>query len=249
MLKSKKLKKFQNISHGFFNSSGGVSSGIYRSLNCGIYSQDNKRNVQKNLKYVSKKIGIKKKIVLLYQEHGNNIHNLNKISKKKLVGDGLITGTRGIAIGILTADCAPILFFDPKKNIIGAVHAGWKGAYKKIVKKMISCFKKKGSKLNNIFAVIGPCISQNSYDVKGDFKTKFLNQKPTNKKYFKKVNNKIFFDLKDFIFGQIKNCGINNIEIIKKNTFNPKNNFFSARRSLKKKIDDYGRNISIIMIK
>ena len=212
-------------------------------------SNDSKKNVLKNLKIVSKKIGAKKKIVLLNQLHSSKIYFINKLSKRKLLGDGLVTNTRGIAIGILTADCAPILFFDSKKKIIGAVHSGWRGAYKKIAKKMIHYFKKKGSRLSDICAVIGPCISQNNYEIKNDFKAKFLKQSVKNKKYFKINKNKIFFDLKGYIFRQIKNAGINNIEIIKKDTFNPKNNFFSARRSLKKKINDYGRNISIIMIK
>ena len=249
MIKSKKLQKFKNIKHGFFNNLGGVSSGVYKSLNCGIGSHDKKKNVIKNLKIVSEKIGIKKKLILLHQLHSNKIYFINKISKKKLLGDGLITNTRGLAIGILTADCAPILFFDYKKNIIGAAHSGWKGAYKKIVKKMINYFKKKGCKLNNILAVVGPCISQKNYEVKDDFKSKFLKQNHESKKHFKIIKNKIFFDLKGYIFKQLKNSGINNIEVIKKDTFNPKNNFFSARRSLKKKINDYGRNISIIMIK
>ncbi len=249
MIKSKKLKKFNNIKHGFFNNKGGVSSGIYKSLNCGIGSDDNKKDVLKNLKIVSEKIDIKKKLILLNQLHSNKIYFVNKIPKKKLSGDGLISNARNIAIGILTADCAPIFFFDPKKNIIGAAHAGWKGAYKKIGKKMINYFIRKGSKLNNIFAVIGPCISQKNYEIKNDFKKKFLKQNPKNEKHFKIIKNKIYFDLKGYIFRQLKNAGINNIEIIKKDTFNPKNNFFSARRSLKKKINDYGRNISIIMIK
>ena len=114
---------------------------------------------------------------------------------------------------------------------------------------MINFFKKKGSNLNDIMAVIGPCISQNNYEIKNDFKAKFLKQSSSNKKHFKIIKNKIFFDLKGYIFRQIKKAGINNIEIIKKDTFNTKNNFFSARRSLSKKINDYGRNISIIMIK
>ena len=163
MIKSKNLKKFNNISHGFFNNVGGVSSGIYKSLNCGIGSYDRKKNVVKNLKIVSKKIGVKKKIILLHQLHSKKIFFVNKVSKKNLFGDGLITNTKKLAIGILTADCAPILFFEPKKNIIGAIHAGWKGAHKKIGKKMINYFKKRGSKLNDIFAVIGPCISQNHF--------------------------------------------------------------------------------------
>ena len=114
---------------------------------------------------------------------------------------------------------------------------------------IINCFKKRGSKLNDIYAVVGPCISQDNYEIKDDFKIRFIKQDPKNKKYFKSAKNKIYFDLKGYIFRQLKNAGINNIEIIKKDTFNPKNNFFSARRSLKKKINDYGRNISIIMIK
>ena len=153
MIKSKKLEKFNNINHAFFDSKGGVSSGIYKSLNCGIGSNDKIKKVNKNLKIVSKKIGVKKKIILLNQIHSNKIFFINKIPKKKLLGDGLITNTKNLAIGILTADCAPILLFDPKKNIIGAFHAGWKGAYKMIGKKMINYFKKRGSKLNDIFAV------------------------------------------------------------------------------------------------
>ena len=249
MIKSKNLKKFNNISHGFFNNVGGVSSGIYKSLNCGIGSYDRKKNVVKNLKIVSKKIGVKKKIILLHQLHSKKIFFVNKVSKKNLFGDGLITNTKKLAIGILTADCAPILLFDNKKNIIGAAHAGWKGAYKKIGKKMVDYFKKKGSKVSNIFAVIGPCISQKNYEVKNDFKQKFLNQGPENMNHFKIIKNKIYFDLRGYIFRQLKNAGINNIEIIKKDTFDRKNKFFSARRSLKNKINDYGRNISIIMIK
>ena len=249
MIKSKKLKKFKIINHGFFNSLGGVSSGIYKSLNCGFGSKDKKKNILNNIKIVSKKIGFKKNLVLLNQIHSNKVYFLNKLPRNKLVGDGLITSSKGLAIGILTADCAPIIFFDPKRNIIGAVHVGWKGAYKKISNKMISCFKKKGSKVNDLYAVIGPCISQNSYEVKEDFKKKFLDQSLINKRQFKQKKNKIYFDLRGYIFQQLKNIGIKNIEIIKKDTFYSKNNFFSARRCLKNKINDYGRNISIIMIK
>jgi len=249
LIKSIKLKSFYNIKYGFFNNRGGVSSGIYKSLNCGIGSNDKKKNVIKNLQIVSKKIGTKKKLILLHQIHSNKIFFVNKISKKKLFGDGLITNARNLAIGVLTADCAPILFFESKKNIIGVAHAGWRGAYKKIGLKMINYFKKKGGKLNDIFAVIGPCISQNNYEIKNDFRTKFLKQSSKNKKHFKIIKSKMYFDLKGYIFEQLKNAGLKNIEIIKKDTFKPKNNFFSARRSMKNNINDYGRNISIIMIK
>ena len=227
-----------------------MSSGIYKSLNCGPGSFDKSNLISTNLKLVLRKLkSNQKKLVLLHQVHSNKIFFINKQVKKKLIGDGLLTKNKNLAIGILTADCCPILFYDPKKNIIGAVHAGWKGAFKNIGVKMASEFKKKGTKLEDLYVAIGPTISQNSYEVKKDFKYRFLRQKLSNRKFFKIKRNKIYFDLVGYIYNQMKKSGIKNIEIIKKDTFNPKNNFFSARRSLKNNFDDYGRNISIIMIK
>ena len=250
MIRSKNLRKFKQLKHGFFNSKGGVSKGIYKSLNCGPGSFDKSNLISANLKLVLRKLkSTQKKLVLLHQVHSNKIFFISKKVKKKLIGDGLLTKNKNLAIGILTADCCPILFYDPKKSIIGAVHAGWKGAFKNIGGKMVSEFKKKGTKLEDLYVAIGPTISQNSYEVKKDFKYRFLKQKLSNRKFFKMKRNKIYFDLVGYIYNQMKKSGIKNIEIIKKDTFNPKNNFFSARRSLKNNFDDYGRNISIIMIK
>ena len=249
MIYSKKLRQFKNISHSFFDSTGGCSNGIYKSLNCGYGSNDKKINVSKNLKIVSKKIGCKSSnLVFLNQVHSNKFYFIKKKTKKKLKGDGLITNKRGLAIAILTADCAPILFYDNKKKIIGAAHAGWRGAYKKIIVKITKYLLKKGSNLNNLYFVIGPSIAQKNYEIGKEFKKKFIEQRKNNKKYFKNIKNKIFFSLSDYIKGQLEDLGIKNIEIIKKDTYNRKNNFFSSRRS-KKNNHDYGRNISIIMIK
>ena len=252
MIVSKKLKKFNNIKHGFFNRTGGVSLGIYKSLNCGIGSHDKKKNVLKNLKIVSKKIGCsQKKLVLLHQTHSNKfsfIDNNYKFYKKKIRADALITNVKNVAIGILTADCAPILFYDAKKKTIGAIHAGWRGAYKKIILIIVKYLLKKGSDLNSLYFVIGPTIAQKNYEVGTEFKKKFLKQDIKNKKYFKYKKNRIYFSLNDYIKGQLKGLKIKNIEIIKKDTYNQKNNFFSSRRS-KKNNHDYGRNISVIMIK
>ncbi len=250
MIKSKILNQFKNIEHGFFNRKGEISRNIYKSLNCGPGSFDKKINIKKNLNIVLNKIKYKKKnLILLNQMHSNKFYYLKKNPKKRLKGDGILTNYRQLALGILTADCAPILFYDPKKKIIGAAHVGWRGAYKRITKKIINFYLKNGSSLKDIYIVIGPCISQRNYEVKNDFKKKFFKQNSNNKKYFKSKANKIFFSLKDYIVGQLTEFGIKNIEIIKKDTFNVKNNFFSARRSLKNKNADYGRNISIIMIK
>ena len=252
MILSNRLKKFNNIKHGFFNRKGGVSSGIYHSLNCGIGSNDKKKNVLKNLKIVSKKIGCsQKKLVLLHQKHSNKfifIGKNYKFNKKRIKADALITNVKNVAISILTADCAPILFYDSKNKIIGAVHAGWRGAYKKIILKIVKYLLKKGSNLNSLYFVIGPSIAQKNYEVGTKFKKRFLKQDVKNKKYFKNVKKRIFFSLNDYIKGQLQSLKIKHIEIIKKDTYNRKNNFFSSRRSKKNNLD-YGRNISVIMIK
>ena len=217
MIKSKLLTKYKYISHGFFNSSGGYSQGIYKSLNCGLGSKDRKKIVNLNLKKVCKLVGCKKKnLVLLNQKHSNKVHLINKITKKKLDGDSLITNKEKIALGILTADCAPVFIYDQKTKFICALHAGWKGAYKKIITKTIYNFKKKGSEAKNLIAVVGPCIKKSSYEVKTDFLRKFTDQNNINKKFFKFKNKKIFFSLDEYIKNQLKINGVKFIEIIKK---------------------------------
>ena len=250
MFRSKLLNKFDEIEHGFFNSKGGFSKGIYESLNCGIGSKDLKKNVFRNLEKVAKQINTtKKNIILLNQVHSNKVINVRDILKIRRIGDGLITNRKKLALGILTADCAPILIFDPKKKIIAALHAGWKGAFKDIIRKTIDKLNQKGSKSKDLIAVVGPCISIKNYEVKKDFLNKFLQKSKKNIIFFKSYNKKIYFSLSSYIKYQLINLKIKKIEIIDKDTFPKKNNFFSSRRSIKNKFNDYGRNISIIMIK
>ena len=154
MIKSRLLSNFKNISHGFFNSEGGYSSGIYKSLNCGIGSKDKKRRVLLNLKKVSKRIKVaNNNLVLLNQIHSNRVKFVNKNTINRFVGDSLVTNKRNLALGILTADCAPVLIFDPKKQNIAALHAGWKGAYKNIIKNTIKKLRAKGSKTRDLIEV------------------------------------------------------------------------------------------------
>ena len=150
-LKSKKLVKFKNISHGYFGKKGGVSNGNYSALNCGPGNNDKISNVKKNLKIVSKKFKVSpKNLILLKQIHSNKCHFILKRPSKKLVGDGLITTKKNLALGILTADCAPVLIYDKKLPMIAAIHVGWKGAFKNILKKCIKFMIKKGSENQNI---------------------------------------------------------------------------------------------------
>ena len=167
MIKSKKLSKIKNLKHGFFNSKGGISKNIYKSLNCGLGSKDKSSNVRKNLELVRKKISHSAKdIFLLNQIHSNKFIYIDDKYQFKLKpkADAVITNQKNFPIAILTADCAPILIFDHRKKIIAAIHAGWKGAYKGIVDKVIKFMIKKGSKPQNITAVIGPCISIDNYE-------------------------------------------------------------------------------------
>ena len=133
--------------------------------------------------------------------------------------------------------------------MIAAIHAGWKGAYKNIVTKILKKLIKLGSKKKDIVAVIGPCIGQLNYEVGKEFKDKFTNKNKKNLIFFKSKKRKIYFDLSKFIFNQLNSFGILKIDVINKDTFDIKNNFFSARRYLKRNEPDYGRNISVIMLK
>jgi len=231
---------------------GGKSNGIYKSLNCSLGSSDSKKNILKNLTLIQKKIksGLNK-IVLLNQIHSNKFYYIDKTSKlnhKKFTGDALVTNKSNTPIAVLTADCAPILMFDKKNKTIAAIHAGWKGAYREIVKKVIKFMIKKGSFAEDITAVIGPCISIKNYEVKEDFIKKFIKKDPKTKVFFKKIRNKNYFNLNKYIAYQLKSVNIKKIEVINKDTFDIKNNFFSARRSISHNENDYGRNISVIMI-
>ena len=252
MIKSKKLRKIKNIRHGFFNSTGGKSKSIYKSLNCGIGSKDVIANVKKNLQLVRKKISKKAKNIFLVQQiHSNKFVFIDEKYNKRIKpkADAIITNQKYLPIAILTADCVPILICDNKKKMIGIIHAGWKGAYKGIIDRVIKFMIKKGCKLKNFTIAVGPSISVKNYEVKEDFRKKFLKKDKKNLKYFKIKRNKLYFDLTKYVQALLLKSKIKNIDILNIDTFDVKNKFFSARRALKQKHNDYGRNISIIMIK
>jgi len=252
MFYSSKLNQFSNLKHCFFSRRDGVSEGCYKSLNCGLGSNDNKKNVLKNLELVSNKINCNKEsLITLNQKHTNQvIHFKNGRSvKNKLTGDAIVSEVKNIGIGILTADCAPILFYDPKKKIIGCAHSGWKGALNGIIKNTIKKFNELDSKNNDLIAVVGPCINKKNYGVKKDYFNKVISLDKNNKNFFDQVNNdKYLFDLRGFINRQISNLDIKNIENIEMDTFSQNKFFYSYRRSRLNKENNYGRCISVILM-
>ena len=170
MIISKKLFKQKKISHGFFNKNGGISNGIYKSLNCGPGSRDKKNKVLKNLKIVKDKIDKKSKnIFLLNQFHSNKFYFIKKnffSYKKRVKADAVITDQKKIPIGVLTADCAPILLYENKRNMIAAIHAGWKGAFKGIIKKVINFMIAKGCKKNLLQLRLVPAYNKVAISLK-----------------------------------------------------------------------------------
>ena len=251
MIKSKKLSKIKSLKHGFFNSVGGHSKNIYKSLNCGTGSGDKKSNIKKNLQKVREKISTKaKNIFLVRQFHSNKFIYIDERykKKKKPEADAIITNQKYLPIAVLTADCVPILIYDNKIKMVAAIHAGWRGAFKGIINKVIKFMIKKGCRFENMIAVIGPSISLKNYEVKLDFKKKFIKKDKKNSIFFKTNKQKLYFDLTKYIHSILKNINIKHIDNLKIDTFDIKNKFFSARRALKLKHNDYGRNISIIML-
>ena len=251
MFYSKKFKKFNNIKHCFFSRKGGFSKGIYQSLNCGKGSKDNKKNVNRNLSLVSKKMKIhKKKLYLMYQTHSNKVIIINKKNQNstRFNSDALITKLRGVALGIVTADCVPIILYDIKNQIIGCIHAGWKGASSGIIENTVKKFKKISSK-NKIFASVGPCIGLKSYEVDLNFYKKFILKSKKNLVYFSKKNKKKkLFNLRKYVNDKLIKLNVK-VDHVNHDTFKEKTRFFSYRRSQKLQEKDYGRCISLISLK
>ena len=247
------INKFVDIVNlGFFTSKGGISKGDFNSLNCSKSNDDKKNNVSKNIKIALNALGIKKKrLKLINQIHSNKIFFINNNNlNKDIYGDGLITENKNIALGILTADCAPIFIFDKKKSIVCCLHSGWKGALNNIVSKGIKKIKRKKIKSQNIIVIVGPCLGFNNFEVDKKFKLKFIKKNKLYQKFFKSKNrNKDIFDLRNLINFQISKEGINNVFNIRKDTYKNSHIFFSHRRATHQNKIQTGRMINIISLR
>ena len=249
MFYSKRLNKFKKIKHCFFSRKGGVSKGLYRGLNCGRGSKDNRKNVLENLNYVSQKMLIKKdKLILMHQTHSSKVVEVKKSNyKKRINSDAMITSVKGLALGVVTADCVPVIIYDFKNEIVGCIHAGWKGVLFGIIKNTVNKIKKLNSN-NKIYATIGPCIGKINYEVDLNFYEKFLTLSIENKKYFSNKNKKKkLFNLRKFVADELIKLKVK-VDHVNHDTFKEKMNFFSYRRSIKLKQNDYGRCISVVCL-
>lgn len=250
---SELLRSQTNLRHGFFGRVGGISTGIYRSLNCGFGSSDDNAAIEENRKRVASAIGIKaSNLINLYQIHSNDAINVTVPWPREQApeADAMVTTQKGIALAILTADCGPILFSDAENSVIGAAHAGWRGAQNGIIRTTIEAMLKLGAKTDNIKAVLGPTISQANYEVDEGFKAGFLaNQASTGQFFDKGCRDGHFqFDLPGYIISELNALGITTVENLDLCTYEDPDSYFSYRRSTHLSEPDYGRNISVIAL-
>lgn len=248
------LAGLPGIRHGFFTRHGGVSEGLYASLNVGAGSDDNPAHIIENKRRVAEAMGVApERLLSLYQIHSDRVVSVDASFPpgEKPQGDGLVTATTGLALGILTADCAPVLFADAQARVIGACHAGWKGAVQNIMERTIQTMETLGAKRGNIVAAVGPCIAQNSYEVGAEFRATFLNADAGSDQFFTHSASKeghYHFDLPGYVQETLQECGIAAANVLARDTCFLENDFFSNRRRNLRGEPDYGRQVSVIVL-
>lgn len=241
------------VSHGFYGRQGGVSTGLYASLNSGPGSDDDAANVAENRARIAGDIGAPAPhhLVSLYQVHSARAVALTAPPSGRPEADAMVTTVPGLALCILTADCAPILFADPVAGVIGAAHAGWKGALGGVLEACIAEMEHAGASVSRITAAIGPTIHVASYEVGPEFRDRFLDAGATNDRFFQAGEGDRFqFDLPGYVADRLHwSCGVTAIDTIGHDTCAMETRYFSNRRRNKQGLADYGRNASVIMLR
>ena len=251
ILRAKNLA-LPHVAHGFFGRQGGVSEGIYASLNCGPGSSDDRAKVIENRRRAMATFGAGIPLVTLYQIHSATAVTVTapwEIGEAPQA-DAMVTNVQGIALGILTADCAPVLLADAEAGVIGAAHAGWKGALEGVTTSTITAMEKLGAVRSRMTAAIGPCISQASYEVDGEFRARFIEADSTNARFFTPSSREghFRFDLESYVAMRLEDAGVTNVERLSACTYARPRDFFSFRRATHQGETDYGRELSAIVL-
>jgi len=246
------LSSLHGIRHGFFTRIGGVSEGIYASLNCGPGSADAPGNVSENRARVARHLaGQRPEVQTVYQVHSGDavVIDAPVDANARPKADAVVTRTPGLVIGILTADCAPVLLADPQAGVVGAAHAGWRGAVGGVLEAAVAAMEGIGARRNHIIAAIGPAINQVSYEVGPDFEEALLMSCPTNEVFLARdKNGRSHFDLPGFVEKRLRASGVGQVERQSACTYANESLFFSYRRSQHRSEADYGRQISAIVV-
>jgi YfiH family protein len=245
------LKGLNGIRHGFLTRQGGVSDGLYASLNCGLGSKDDQDAVVENRARALRQAGLEpSSLATAYQVHSAKVavveEDWNESERPQV--DGLVTRTRGKSLGILTADCVPVLFADPEAGVIGAAHAGWKGAVGGVLQETVASMARLGATRNRIRAAVGPAIAQKSYEVGPEFPQAFIDRDRANARFFSTATRcrHFMFDLVGYVERELTALGLAAVAVAGNDTCAEEDDFFSYRRTTLAKEPDYGRQISLI---
>ena len=245
------LSAIPGLRHAFFTREGGVSGGIYEGLNGGLGSNDDAAHVAENRRRMAEQMGVAPdRFLSVHQIHSPDaVVATGPWQGDKPRADALVTRTEGLAIGVTAADCGPILFVDPTARVIGAAHAGWKGALTGIIESTVDAMEKLGADRSGTVAAIGPLIRQHSYEVGGEFLERFLDADAGNAAYFiaSERAGHSMFDLAGYIRMRLENAGVLMIDDIGVDTYSDQR-FYSYRRSVHRKEPDYGRHVHAIAL-
>lgn len=240
------------LRHGFFTRKGGASSGVFKGLNVGLGSSDQADIVAINRTRLAHGLGAEPgDVVTVHQTHSARAVTVTGpwAEAQPPEADALVTATPGVVLLILTADCAPVLFADLEAGVIGAAHAGWRGAFGGVLQATVAAMVEQGAERSRIRAVIGPTISQSAYEVGPEFLQRFTDQDPSNKRFFENGDgDRLRFDLPMFAASRLREDGIGHVEWSRHCTYSDPDRFFSFRRSFHHKEPDYGRLGSAIRL-
>ena len=252
-IEAESLSALPGIRHGFFTREGGVSEGLYAGLNCGLGSNDDRELVLENRRRVAAALARPDAaVVTLYQTHSDvarivtGPEDLTNLPK----ADAVVTATPGVVVGVLTADCCPVLFADAQAKIVAAAHAGWRGAIGGILEATVASMVEAGARRERILAAIGPCIGHAAYEVGPEFEAELLALDPDNARFFSNPSAQIKprFDLPGYVMARLGSLGLSAAESATACTYENESRFFSYRRSCHRKEPDYGRQISAILV-
>ena len=251
-LQSPLLSAVPGLHHAFFSREGGVSEGIYSGLNGGVGSNDNPAHVTENRRRMAATLGVATELFLtVFQIHSPDVAVASRPwdAAARPKADAIVTRTEGLAIGVTAADCGPILFADPKARVIGAAHAGWKGALTGVVEATVEAMEKLGADRANIVAAVGPLIRQPSYEVGNEFVERFVEADAGNSLYFAAATREghAMFDLAGFIRMRLEQAGVLLVDDTGIDTYSDER-FFSYRRSVHRREADYGRHVHAIVL-
>jgi polyphenol oxidase len=261
MIEPNKVRTFQapalkapSIRHAFFTRQGGVSTGIYAGLNVGFGSEDNRDHVKENRSRAMAALDLPASALrTLYQIHSAHVVTFDAAGPSRgavLKADAMVTRERGVALGILTADCVPVLFADPRNGVIGAAHSGWQGAASGVLEATVAAMVDIGANRAEIMAAVGPAIAQDSYEVGPEFPQAFLDLSPDNSRFFKpsQRSTHFMFDLTGFVLSSLQALDLAGIDHVAYDTYAEPEQFYSYRRATHLGEPDYGRGLSAIAL-